>query len=91
MTDGMIKKFLLSKDFEIDSKTDCIRKCLGFSKEELFTFLNRSKAEESKLKRNNNNPTFNFTSKDTIITIEQGVRKNRFINISFNGIENCNC
>jgi hypothetical protein len=91
MTDKMIKTYLNNRDFEIDSKTNCIRDCMGMKKKDLFTFLERSIASESAIKRDNKNPTFDFTSGDTVITIEHGARKNRFIEMSFPGIEKCDC
>ena len=91
MTDTMIKAFLANRDYEIDSKTNCLRECLNAKKKDIFKFLERSEAKESKIKRDNKNPTFDFISGDTVITVEHGVRKNRFIKIQFPGLEDCEC
>ena len=91
MTDDMIKSFLSKRDYEIDSKTNCYRDCLNAKRKDIFKYLERAKAAESSLKRDNTNPTFDFTSGDTIITVEHGIRKNRFIRIQFPGMEDCSC
>ena len=91
MTDKMIKTYLNNREYQIDSKSDCLRKCLNFSNEELFNFLDRAKASESDQSRENKNPTFDFVSGDTLITVERGVRKNRFIRINFPNREQCEC
>lgn len=91
MTDKMIKTYINNREFQIDSKTNCLRECLGFKEEQLFDYLDRAKAQESDISRDNKNQSFDFISGDTIVTVEHGVRKNRFISIKFPGIEKCNC
>ncbi|MEZ4937679.1 MAG: hypothetical protein R2799_08805 [Crocinitomicaceae bacterium] len=91
MTNKMIKSFLANRDFEIDSKTNCLRECLSAKRKDIFKFLETASAKESQIRRDNKNPTFDFISGDTIITVEHGVRKNRFIRIQFPESEKCDC
>lgn len=91
MTDQMIKSFLNQRDYVIDSRTNCLRECLSAKRKDIFEFLDRAKASESDLKRDNKNPTFDFVSGDTIITVEHGIRKNRFIRIEFPEMDKCDC
>lgn len=91
MTDKMIKSFLANRDFEIDSKTNCLRECLKAKRKDIFAYLERAQARESQFSRDNKNPTFDFISGDTIVTVEHGIRKNRFIRIQFPESEKCNC